>query len=292
MSNMSRDNMLRIIREAVDQGAVEVHFKVPNRPLLRDSSGALTPTRMDALTPADVKSVVFALCAIGGLEIPVAQISDHEFSFGLNGLGRFRAFIYRQRGSLGAVVRRVTTDVPPLASLGLDGSIDAFVGQPGLVLVSGTQRIDVLHALVDSYNARERSNVVILETPLTYLHRDAMAAISHREVGTDLPDFASGINQAIRLDADLLALGDIETPAAADRLLCAAERRMPVIATVAAPNADQARWWFARLFFGQQRDDVERRLDNQLIATISVSDPAKPEVWPKGHRPSLAAIGE
>ncbi|HHO54314.1 MAG TPA: hypothetical protein ENK18_26450 [Deltaproteobacteria bacterium] len=271
MSNISRDTMLRILKDSAEAGAEEVHFKVPNRPLMRMPSGALVPTRMQALSPADVKAAVFALCALGHLELPIAKISDHEFSFGINQLGRFRAFIYRQRGSLGAVVRRVNTRVPSLEDLGLDAAIETYVGQPGLLLVAGTHRNGALHSLVNGYNARERSNVVILESPLTYLHRDAMSAISHREVGTDVPSFATGISQAIRLGADLLAVGDVEDAATAEQILCASEREMPVIAALAAPCAAEATWWFSRLFYGQHRDDILYRLEQQLLATVSVS---------------------
>jgi twitching motility protein PilT len=290
MHNISRDTMLRILRDASEQGAVEVHFKVPNRPLLRMENGTLVPTRLSALTPADTKAAVFALCALGHLELPVAQITDHEFSFGINGLGRYRAYIYRQRGSLGAVVRRVISQVPPLSELGLDSDVDPLVGQPGLTLVSGIARNELLHALITGYNARARAAVWILETPLTYLHRDAMSAISHREVGTDLPSYATGIQQAMRLGADLIAVGDIPDAATAERVLEAAERRVPIIASVGSPDASQTPWWIHRLFFGQQREDVERRLDSVLRAVISVTDVSRPEIVVAGA-PTLTAVG-
>jgi twitching motility protein PilT len=290
MHNISRDTMLRILRDASEQGAVEVHFKVPNRPLLRLENGTLVPTRLSALTPADTKAAVFALCALGHLELPVAQITDHEFSFGINGLGRYRAYIYRQRGSLGAVVRRVISQVPPLTELGLDDSVDRLVGVPGLTLVSGVHRNEVLHALIHGYNARSRAALWILETPLTYLHRDAMSAISHREVGTDLPSYATGIQQAMRLGADLIAVGDIPDADTAERVLEAAERQVPVIAAVGSPDAAQTTWWIHRLFYGQQREDVERRLDAVLKAVVSVTDASRPEVW-VGGQPTLSAVG-
>jgi len=290
MHNISRDTMLRILRDAAEQGAEEVHFKVPNRPLLRMSSGALVPTRLSALTPADTKSAVFALCALGHLELPVAQITDHEFSFGINGLGRYRAYVYRQRGSLGAVVRRVNTRVPPIDQLGLTPEIDRYVGVPGLTLVAGTMRNEVLHALIQGFNGRARAAVWILETPLTYLHRDGMAAISHREVGTDLPDYTTGVSQAVRLGADLIALGDVPDAETAGKLLDAAERRFPVLAAVGSPDAAQATWWLTRMFYGQQREDTQRRIDAVLRSVVAVTDPARPElVVPEA--PTLSAVG-
>ena len=289
MNNISRDTMLRILRDACEQGAAEIHFKVPNRPLLRMANGMLVPTRLQALSPADTKAAVFALCALGSLELPVAQITDHEFSFGINGLGRFRAYIYRQRGSLGAVVRRVAMDIPALDALGLSPEVDALIGKPGLTLVAGTERNDVFHSLIQGYNARARSALWILETPLTYLHRDAMCAISHREVGTDLPDHATGVAQAVRLGADLIAVGDVPDAATAAEILTAAERRVPVLASVGAADAAQATWWLTRMFFGQAREDTDRRIDAVLRAVICVTD-RRPEVLIP-DAPPLTAVG-
>ena len=289
MSNMSRDSMLRILRESTEQGADEVHFKVPNRPLLRMPTGQLVPTRLHTLSPADVKAAVFALCALGHIEIPLAKITDYEFSFGINQLGRFRCIIYRQRGSLGAVVRRVNTKVPPLSELALDVSVERHVGKPGLMLIAGTNRNAALHALVNGYNARERGNVVILETPLTYLHRDAMSAITHREVGSDAPDFPEGINQAIRLNADLLAVGDIDNADTAERVLTAAEHQMPVLAGVAAPSVHEAPWWITRMFYGEHRTDIQRRLDNVLLFTLCTNKDAPPELLPAEPQTSQSA---
>ncbi|MEM6929791.1 MAG: hypothetical protein AAF602_22825, partial [Myxococcota bacterium] len=147
-----------------------------------------------------------------------------------------------------------------------------FVGRPGVLLVAGKERIEVMHSLVHGFNARERANILILETPLTYLHRDAMAAIGHREVGTDVPDFRTGIVQGIRVGANLIAVGDVDTAETAEAVLHAGERQMPVIAAVGAPTAEEVPWFVSRLFYGQHREDVERRLDRQWVGTIAVSD--------------------
>lgn len=278
MSHMSRDNMLRLLKECTDQGAVEVHFKVPNRPLLRMANGTLVPSKLAALGPDDVKATIGALGALGSLELALARVTDDEFSFGVNGLGRFRVFVYKQRGTLGVVVRRVSTQVPTLEQVGLGPAVEEHVGRPGLLLIAGPDRTQMLHALVQGYNARERGNVVIVESPLTCLHRDAMAAISHREVATDVPDFPTAIHQALRVGTDLLAIGEVVDAATAEAVLTAAEKRTPVLAAVAAPSAAEAPWWLARLFVGQQRDDVDRRLDRLLIGTVVAHGPGRAEV--------------
>lgn len=275
---LNRDAMLKLLRECSDLGATELHFKVPNRPLMRLSDGALVPTRHNQLVPADTTAAVFALCALARIELPVASLRDHEFSFGINGLGRYQALVYRQRGTLGAVVRRVNTNIPPLDQLGIPADLEAEVGEPGLILVAGERRTEVLHALVNSFNGRSRAHVVIVETPLTYLHRDAMAAISHREVGVDVPDYQAGLEQAVRINADLLAVGNIPDQETANRLLWAAESKCPVIASVAAPTAGEAIWWITRMFFGEQRADTHRRLDAVLKAIVAVNPERQADV--------------
>ena len=278
MSTLNRDAMLRLLRECSEQKATELHFKVPNRPLMRMPDGALVPTRHNQLVPSDTTAAVFALCALARIELPVAQLRDHEFSFGINGLGRYQALIYRQRGTLGAVVRRVNTSIPTLEALGVPDEVEAKVGEPGLILIAGQHRTEVLHALVSSFNGRSRAHVVIVETPLTYLHRDAMSAISHREVGIDVPQYEAGLEQAVRIGADLVALGNVPDATTADRLLWAAERQLPVIAAVAAPTAAEATWWLTRMFYGEQRADTERRLDAVLRAVVSASPGETPDV--------------
>ena len=103
---LNRDSVVQLLKDAASEGATEVHFKVPSRPLLR-VEGSLTPTRHAAITPRGAQEAVYALCSLAQLELPVASITDEVFSFGLHGVGRFRAYIYRQRGSLAAVVQRV-----------------------------------------------------------------------------------------------------------------------------------------------------------------------------------------
>lgn len=275
--SLNRDAIVKLLRAAADKGATEIHFKVPSRPLLR-VEGALTPTELPSLTPRDAQEVVFALCSLAQKELAVANITDESFSFGLNGVGRFRAYVYRQRGSLSAIVQRVNTQSPALYELGVDDKVETMVGKTGLLLLCGDNRHALLGALISSYNARIRGHAVVLEAPLNYLYRDAVATIAQREVGVDVPTYATGIRQAIRIGADLLCIGEIEEPETADAVLAAAEWGIPVIATVSAPDVTQAEWWISRMFRGEQRSDTEKRIKDQLNAIVSCRNDQAPKV--------------
>ena len=97
------------------------------------------------------------------------------------------------------------------------------------------------------------------------------------------------MSQAVRLGADLIALGDVPDAAAAHQVLTAAERQVPVVAAVGAPDAAQAVWWLTRLFYGQEREDVERRIDAVLRSVVCVTDVSRPEVVVM-DAPHLAAV--
>ncbi len=275
--HLNREMLVKLLHDAASKGATEVHFKVPSCPLMR-VDGSLVPTAMDALSPRTAQEVVFALCAMAKLEIPVGAIQDREFSFGLKDVGRFRAYIYRQRGSLSAVVQRVSTDIPSLADLGLGRDAEAVIGEPGLVLLCGHRRTDLLAALVSSFNQRRRGHIVVLESPLSHLYRDAVATIAHREVGDDVPSFTQGIRQAVRVGVDLLVIGNVPDEETAEATLTAAEAGVPVVASVAAPLAADAPWWLSRLFIGERRQDASRRLVSLMRSTICASEVSTEQV--------------
>lgn len=275
--SLHKETMVRLLKEAEAQGATEIHLKVPGPPIFR-VDGRLTPTKQPRLTPRDTQEAAFSLCAMAQIEVPVGQIADYEFSFGVHRVGRFRAYLYRQRGSLAVVVRRFQTRVPTLLDLGVDLQLERFVGARGLVLVVGDRRTELLAAMVAAYNARCRGHVVCLEAPLTYLHRDAAALISAREVGSDVPSYAAGIDQAMRVGVDLLVVGDATGADCVERLLQAAEDGVPVIGAVGAPTAELAGRWMSRAFFGEHRETVEERLDLVLRAVASLSREHAPEL--------------
>jgi twitching motility protein PilT len=266
----NRESVATLLKEAAAGGATEVHFKVPGRPLLRAPHGALLPAQAAPLAPADAAAVIVALGQIGGVELATATLRDTEFSFGVPGSGRFRASVYRQRGTLSAIVRCVRSNPPTLAGLGAPPEIDAAIGRPGLLLLCGARRHDLLAASVAAYNARERGHAVVIETTVTALHRDAMANVAQREVGVDVDSHAAGVLGAIRIGADLVACDDIPDGATADALLGAAERGIPVIAAVAAAEPRDATWWLLRTLSGEARQDAERRLERVLRAVLAL----------------------
>lgn len=274
----TQEDLLALLRELVEQDASELHLKVPARPLLR-VRGRLLPTQRPAMTPETTHLLATLLIEMAGVEVPLARVHHHELGFGYPGLGRFHATLYRQRGSVAMIVRRVALQAPSLEQVNLTPSVEAFLEAPGLILLAGgTHRAHALAALVDRYNSSHRGFVVTLEDPLTHLHRDGTATISQRGVGSDLASLAEGVNSARRQRADLIALGDIPDRETAEGVLRAAEERAVVLACVAAPTAQLAPSWILRHYKNDRDSHCAARLKRLLRGVVCVPDIGEPVV--------------
>ena len=115
----TKDGLHRLLKSARDKGASEIHFKVPKEPMLR-INGELVSTHLPAVRPQTSHQVAHNICSLAGVEIPLASITETEFAFGMVNIGRFRVHLYRQRGSIGIIIRRSALEVPVLSSFGLE----------------------------------------------------------------------------------------------------------------------------------------------------------------------------
>src|SRR5690606_38237188 len=196
-----------------------------------------------------------------------------DFAYSLPGVGRFRANVYRQRGSLAAAFRLIPTSVPDLDELGLPPAVAGLCElSQGLVLVTGptgSGKSTTLAAMVDRINRTRRLHIVTLEDPIEYLHRHRRSLVNQREVGIDVPTFAAGLRAALREDPDVIMVGemrDLETIATA---LTAAETGHLVLATLHTPSAPQAVDRIIDVFPAEQQNQVRVQLAGVLEAVIA-----------------------
>jgi twitching motility protein PilT len=266
----SREGTVALLREAARIGASEVLLKVPKEPLFR-VGGSLNPARPEPLTPKDTLECVMSLASLAQVELAMTGCIDHEFSFGLDKVGRFRVAVFKQRGTVGASVHRIVCKPPDLEQLGLPAGAESALSTPGLTLVTGSRGRDAIHAMLARFNAHTSAHVVLLESPVLYLHRDELAAIAHREVGSDVKDFASGIRMAIRSHADALVLGEIPDEATAEAALLAAEHGLAVVAVIGAHGLEDAPRWWGRLYDNPlRRADAMGRYDKNVNLVLPV----------------------
>ena len=201
-----------LLKQAVDAGASDVHLHVP-LPVMMRVSGRLRPMNDVPLTPRATEALVDLMCN----EQQRAQFAAKQqidLAYSVPGLGRFRVNLFRQRGSVSAVLRIINSDEKALQVVNLpQETIDYFKNQEkGLVLVTGptgSGKSTTLARILDEINATHAKMIVTVEDPIEYLHRAKRSIVVQRELGMDAPSFSEALVAAMRQDPDVIMIGEI-----------------------------------------------------------------------------------
>lgn len=274
MLRYDQESIRKLLQDASDAGATDIHIKVPARPRFR-VAGQLVNTPYPPLTPDDTRRIAQELLALARTELPLNTLTERELSFGVHRIGRFRAYLYRQRGSLGIVIHRMALDaVPTLKDLGGTPELGDSIWQaPGLVLVTGQRhRLALMAALLQHFNRYGRGYLLSLEHPLEYLHQDGNCAVAQREVPHDTPNFADGLQWALTGDCDAVMSSDLPDPAAAEMALRISENSRHMIASVVGCPAEEAGRWLVRMFPLQREREIKGRLGRVLRMVVYEKD--------------------
>ena len=174
------------------------------------------------------------------------ELDEHgelDYALSVSGVGRFRVHLYRQRGSLAIVFRRVIPGIPSWERLGLPPVVEKLAGEPhGLILVTGpagSGKTTTVNALIDHVNEHRAAHIITIEDPVEYLHTDKQSIISQREIGTDTHDPAAALRRALRQGPDVLAISDLTDLDTVEAVLSAASTGHLVIATLPTQNATE-----------------------------------------------------
>ena len=228
-----------LLRFTMEHRGSDLHLKAGSPPYVR-VDGRLVAAPFDPVTPEDTERITDAVTPPVRAEELRAN-GETDFALSLPGLGRFRVHVFRQRGSIGLVVRRVLMGMPPFETLGLPSSITRLADElRGLVIVSGptgSGRTTTAAAMVDHINETRAVNIVTIEDPIEVLHSDKTAIVNQRELGTDVTDYASALRRVTRQDPDVILIGEIADGATADSALAAASTGHLVIGVMRATRS-------------------------------------------------------
>jgi twitching motility protein PilT len=240
-------------------------------PVLR-VNGALTPGVGTVLTAADVKALMQPLLTAAQLE-ELQSNKAFDFSFVRKSIGRFRANLHYQRGTLAASVRLLPESIPTLESLHLPLSLAALgERRQGLVLLTGPTgcgKSSTLAALVDLINSRQRGHIITIEDPIEYHHTNRKSIVEQIELGRDTPSFAQAVRAAMRQDPDVILIGemrDSETMAAA---LTAAETGHLVLSSLHTNDAVQTVLRILDIFPASYQSQIRQQLSLALVGVVS-----------------------
>ncbi len=201
----------------VETKASDIHIKAGSPPYLR-IDGSLMETEFPKLSPKDVVEIAFSLMDEKQAKI-FHETNEADFAYTVPGLGRFRANIFKQRGTIGISIRRViTTKIPSFEELGLPPVLKRLADEArGLVLVTGptgSGKTTTLAAMVDWLNENKRLNIITIEDPIEILHYDKKSIVHQREIGSDTSSYREALRHVTRQDPDVILIGemrDVET---------------------------------------------------------------------------------
>jgi twitching motility protein PilT len=256
-----------LLAELVDSDASDLHLKVPGRPMLRVGK-ELVSTKHERLMPRDVEEYAAWVAHSAGIELR----GEARVAFGIEGLGRFRAHVGKQRGSWEVVIHRVSTSPPSLDELGdLQGFGSALDVGSGLILVAGSRsRRAIIAGGIRHINERVGRRVVSIESPMGWLHRDSRASVSQREVGVDVASVADAFESCGWQDPDAVFVDDLPTANDVEAALRLAEEGVLVVAGIAITEPGEAVRAFVGRFPGQREAEVCARLSDVLVGVAGM----------------------
>ncbi|MGH2539399.1 MAG: type IV pilus twitching motility protein PilT, partial [Actinomycetota bacterium] len=169
-----------LLRYTVERGASDLHLKVGNVPFVR-IDGQLTPGEFAELTASDTEIAAAALMS-EHKKREFAETNEADLGYTLSGVGRFRVNVFRQRGSVAMIFRRVRTSATTVDDLGLPEVVTRLANEHrGLILVTGptgSGKTTTLAAVIDHINRTRECHIVTIEDPIEVVHRDDMASIN------------------------------------------------------------------------------------------------------------------
>jgi len=263
--------LLDILKTAHENDASDIHLVTGHPPMVRIHQ-VMTQLDFPVLAPEDARAILEQMASKEALA-RFDQIRDSDFSFAAPGLSRYRVNAHMQRSTVAIAMRTIKTKVPPLVNLNLPEVIARLTYLPrGLVLVTGdtgSGKSTTLAAMIEAMNERYRKHIITLEDPVEYAFTSKRCLIEQRELGADMPSFASGLKHALRQDPDIILVGemrDLETTALA---ISAAETGHLVLSTLHTVNASQTVERIIDMYPAGQQNQIRSMLANTLQAVVS-----------------------
>jgi twitching motility protein PilT len=232
------------LRRVIESGGSDLHLKVPSPPLIR-IHGRLEPIPdTDRLMPGDTDEVFRQMVTDEKKIEEFHRDLELDFSFGLQGAGRFRVNAFHQRGSISFVFRAIPSDIKTVEELNLPNAINDLADEErGIILVTGTTgsgKSTTLAAMIDRMNTSHAKHIVTIEDPIEFLHRDKKSIINQREVGQDTLSFKAALKRVLRQDPDVILVGEMRDEETVRTALSAAETGHLVLSTLHTVDAPES----------------------------------------------------
>ena len=263
-------NLDQMLKELVARGASDLHITTGIPPMIR-LHGHLKPLAETALTPAVTKQLAYSILT----DVQKQKFEEQkelDFSFGVRGLGRFRANCFHQRGAVGVAIRTIPFKIYTFQELGLPKVVEDLCNKPsGLVLVTGptgSGKSTTLTTMIDKINSERSEHIVTIEDPIEFVHTHKKCIVNQREVHADTFSFANALRSALRQDPDKVLLGEMRDLETIESALTIAETGHLTFATLHTNSAVQTINRVIDVFPAHQQPQIRAQLSFVLEGVL------------------------
>ena len=262
----------QILQIAFEKKVSDLHFEVDNPPFFR-ARGQLVRSKLPNLSPQDTAYIAASIMEQNNRQLP-GDFREIDASYALPNGGRFRVSIFRQRGNIGIVMRVIPPHVGTFQELNLPPVLGDIAKAPnGLVLVTGPTgngKSTTLASMIRFLNETCNFNIITIEDPIEFLFSSGKSCIIQREVGIDTENFSAALRSAMRMDPDVIMVGELRDLETIDACIKAAETGHLVFSTLHTQSAASTINRLISHFPADAQDVVRQRLADILVGTISL----------------------
>jgi len=259
------------LRKVVETEASDLYLTVA-KPTMYRINGVVTPVGVDHFKPDEIEQLAKSIMNERQLK-EFAETMEMNMALALPGVSRFRVNIFRQRGSVGMVIRRVRADVMTIEELGLPDILnDIAMSKRGLTLVvgaTGSGKSTTLAAMVDHRNTLEAGHIITIEDPIEFVHRHKKSIVTQREVGFDTHSFQAALRNTLRQAPDVILIGEIRDTETMEAAITFAETGHLCLGTLHSNNANQAIERIMNFFAPERHAQIYLQLSLNLRAIVS-----------------------
>ena len=245
------------------RGASDLHLTAGSKPTIRIDGELVKIDHAPMLDPVNIRELVYSILTDAQRD-RFESARELDASYGVAGLGRFRVNVFRQRGSVGAVMRAIPAKIQSLESLGLPKVVENFASIPrGLVLVTGptgSGKSTTLASIIDVINSSRDCHIMTVEDPIEFLHGHKRALVNQREVGDDTLGFSDALRHVLRQDPDVILVGELRDMETISMALTAAETGHAVYASLHTQDAPQSIDRMIDVFPAHQQSQIRVQL--------------------------------
>ena len=261
-----------ILSKAKEVGASDVHVTVGLPPKMRLNGKLIPMEDFKKMLPPDTFEIAQEIMS----EKQLAKLEEngqHDMSFSIPGVGRYRLNVFKQRGSVAMAFRVVASEIPSAQSLGIpEAVVELYKKKRGLVLVTGptgSGKSTTLASIIDMINNNREAHVITLEDPIEFTYQHRMSIVNQREIGTDSNTYANALRAALREDPDVILVGEMRDLETISTAITAAETGHLVLSTVHTIGASNTVDRLIDVFPSHQQQQIRIQLASVLEAVVS-----------------------